>query len=528
MSTHPATREDGAPPGGPDLVFIVRESGELLFENRDSPAGARNLMDRLSPESRERLADCVTHAFRHGRISRVEVMGLDPRDQTRWHDCRVVPNYRDGAVISATVAAHDITPYHARLETLDQEHAELHERLRALTADLEQARTTLAEQHETREAREQDWRRFRTLMDQAGEAIFVTDAATECIVDLNETACRWVRRQRGDVIGARAADLGLEFPVLVPMESELQFTETRDTRRPAIMGDHVHRRTDGTTFPVEVALARHRIGDKVFALAVVREVRVRRGAEAAAQLSAESYRRLFDQSWDPVFLTGRGGTIDDANRAAVMMFGYPREELIGLDARHLFVNPHDIRRFQVLMSAAAAAIEDLEVTLRTKDGLVFPALIAVARRPSPGRGIAGYQCVARPLAEPYRPVEAPPVDETAPRVLIASRGPDLAQARTTLRNAGMQVVSADAPDSAASALHESGGGLSAVILDADLGELRALLHDAAQHAPLARVIVLASGDVEAIRANIGDLGSAPVLLKPAHPLALLQRVRGNS
>ena len=52
--------------------------------------------------------------------------------------------------------------------------------------------------------------RFRRLLDDAGEAIFITDRATGEIVDLNETACRWLRRTRASLIGQRTSDLDLD------------------------------------------------------------------------------------------------------------------------------------------------------------------------------------------------------------------------------------------------------------------------------------------------------------------------------
>ena len=521
-------RSNGFPMGGPDLVFIVREAGELLFENGETPSGHENLLDRLDAGPRERLYECMTRAFRHGRPSRIELTGLDGREPSRAHDCRVSPNYRDGVVVSATVAAHDITPYRDRLEALERELVERRAELDTLAADLDQTRDSIVEQRDARAAHEQEWRRFRALMDQAGEAIFISDAATECLVDANETACRWLRRPRPEVLGVRVGDLGLEFPILAPPESDLQFTETRDTRRPLVITDKIHRRSDGSTFPVEVTLAPHQFGDKRFVLAVAREIRRRFASEQTSQLMADAFRRLFEQTWDAVFLTGRGGSVEDANRAAVALFGYAPGELVGLDARQLFVDSHDIRRFQVLMSATGS-VEDLEVRLRTKDGLTFPAVLSVTRRPSPDRGVRGYQCVVRPLAEPTAPAPATATDGTpTATVLLASRGADLTATRATLRNAGFHVISADAPDAAFEALRDAGVAVSAVVVDADLGSLRAVLQDAARHAPGARLVVLGSGDVSAIAQHVADFGAPPVLVKPPHPLALVQHVRGEA
>jgi PAS domain S-box-containing protein len=81
-----------------------------------------------------------------------------------------------------------------------------------------------------------------------------------------------------------------------------------------------------------------------------------------------------EQSFDAVYLTTRGGEIVEANPAALTLFGYRREEFIGLDARTVMPDVNDIRRFQRTM-AAERFVARLDVSLRRRDGTAFAAVL---------------------------------------------------------------------------------------------------------------------------------------------------------
>jgi len=520
-----------------DPVFIVRESGEILFANcslgdrtEDEVIGS-SIFDWIVPDQHDPVKQSLAQAFANGETRRQELAGLRNHDDEGWYDCRITPNVRDGRVVSATIVAHEITQYKRSLEQLEASYRDAKRLLEERTADLARASQTIEREAVSRQDREREWQRFRSLMDHAGDAIFVTDYKTERVVDINETGARWLGGSRDDIVGRRLHELSVDFPVLPPVELELEFTETRDTRRPLMLRG-THHRKDGTSFPVETAVARHRLGSEDLVLAVARDMKGRVEAEEELDNSRAQYRGLFEQCWDAIYLTARDGEIEDVNAAAIELFGYAKDAFVGLDARQLFARPMDIKRFQVQMSTLGA-VGDLEVELLTKDGTVVPSLLSATRRPSRSGTIRGYQVIVRPVSMPAADDIAPEGDDAEEpttdvrTVVVADEGAALGSAEGGLRAAGMRVLKANSTEAALDLVRLHGESIDAAVFDADVvgADLRSVLEVVRQFGPQARIVVLTDEEPVEIAASIADLGVRSILRKPIHPLALIQKIR---
>jgi PAS domain S-box-containing protein len=304
-----------------------------------------------------------------------------------------------------------------------------------------------------------------------------------------------------------------------------------------------HRRRDGSTFPVEVAVARHVLGKQHFVLAVARDMKGRVDVEERLGDSERQYRNLFEQCWDAIYLTARNGEIEDVNTAGVELFGYTKDEFLGLDARQLFARSMDIKRFQVQMKTLGA-VGDLEVELHTKDGTPFEALLSATRRPSENGTIRGYQVIVRPMSLPatgksspndvVQPGDAEP--HTTPSadlrvsgtvVIANSEGSALGQAADALFAAGMRVMTAESHEAALNLLRVHGASVDAAILDADAAgsDLRSLLEEIRRHAPNTGILLVSGGETVDVAESVADLGIRAILRKPLHPLALIQKIR---
>ena len=526
----PPPKPAGPPTASRDPVFILRDDGEILFAN--CPLGDRSeddligtaIYDWTRREERELIEGSLARVFATGETQRFELSGFQYQPADLWYDCRLTPNIREGQVVSVTLVAHDITQYKRTTTQLEAANRDLRRLVDERTSDFERAQAALAEESASREEREREWRRFRTLLDHAGEAVFVTDPRSEKIIDVNETAARWIGRPRPDLLGRRLHELRLEFPVLPPLEMELEFTETRDTRRPLFLSG-VHRRRDGTSFPVEVAVATHTVGDQRFVLAIARDVKNRDAIEIELREMQEAHRTLFEQCWDAIYVTARDGRIEDVNGAAVELFGYAKPEFIGMDGRQLFAKSVDIRRFQVQMSTLGS-VGDLEVELRTKHGAAFTAVMSATRRPSPDEEITGYQCIVRPVTLPGERAPAEPEPEPGlGAVIVAGTDESLAAARDALRAAGLRVLTADSPAAGLDLARVHGGAVRSAVIDADAGEIRGPLEALRAIAPTADLVLLTTGDPVVVAEQVADLRIRAVLQKPVHPLALIQKIR---
>lgn len=521
----------------PDLVFIVGADGQILFVSRgmggvaaDEVVGS-SIYDWVFPEQHALVRERLGLAFETGEPQGHELAGFYPHSPDSWYECRIAPNQRDGAVVSATIVARDITHHRRAQQDAEQRYTELSRMYEERTADLARANAAIADVRRERDSGGRRQMRLLALLDAAGEAIFVSDPATGQILDLNETACRWLQRPREDIVGSRGYDLGLGFPIQLTDEQDLQFTETRDTRRPVFVNG-IHYRQDGSTFPVEAAIARHDLGGgDMCILAVVRDVKDRQHSLVALRQREVAYRDLFRLTSDAVYLTTRTGEIVAVNQGAVRLFGYAEDELIGMDARVLFADPSGIRRFQAAMAAQGAA-QGIEVELRTKGGISLPALLSATRRQSAEGSVQGYQVVVcrRPETAPRdsAPVAAEPRARPRPVVLVIDPDRDTAEAaHGTLERAGFDVLTAEGQANALELLRAHAGGLAAVILGVEPGEqgVEHTVEEFRRIDPDARIVVSSADDRLALVDRLAGLGVAGYVERPSHPLTLVQKMR---
>lgn len=514
-----------------------------------------SLFDWVMPDQHQAVRQCVSGIFETARPTVLELNGIQGLEPGAWYECRFSANLRDGRVISATVIARDITRHRRALIELREKHELAARLLEERSADLVRVESQLADVLKGQTEGDANDRRFRALLDEAGEAVFVTDALTGALVDVNETACRWLRCARAELIGRGVQELALGFPIQPPDNADLQFTETRDTRRPAVLNRGEHRRSDGSKFPVEVAVAHHTIGEEEVYLAVVRDIKVRQRAEEALRECEAKYQALLEQSWDAVYVTTRAGIVTHVNEPALALFGYTREEFTGLDARELFPEPDDIRAFQRATSRGDRGVVRLALQLQSRVGRRISGEVAATRLEDRAGRVLGYQCAVRaaepaaPVAEAAAPVAeavAPVAEAVAPAAEAVPEAPvvrpkahsngtvllverDRAsreEARLALEQAGMRVLVADSPESGVSWLRDHAGKVAAAILSTDPHDASwgAAIREMRRVDPAVRLVVVSETDPLDPASGVPDFSASAFVPRPAHPLALVQAV----
>ena len=112
------------------------------------------------------------------------------------------------------------------------------------------------------------------------------------------------------------------------------------------VSDEVFWRKDGTSFPVEY-VSTPMLEDGVIVGAVVsfRDITKRKRAEDALRESEERYRRIFDASYDAIFLLeADGGAILDVNEEACRMLGFSRDELMAMSGYD--IHPGEVKELE--------------------------------------------------------------------------------------------------------------------------------------------------------------------------------------
>ena len=115
--------------------------------------------------------------------------------------------------------------------------------------------------------------RFRTFVDRATDAFFLLDDQMT-VIDVNRQACEGLGYTRDELIGMHPRD----FDVALDEQSISRLAE-RAGAGETITFETRHRRRDGTVFPVEIRSGMFRQGDRMFYLALARDITERKLAE---------------------------------------------------------------------------------------------------------------------------------------------------------------------------------------------------------------------------------------------------------
>ncbi|MBI2302458.1 MAG: PAS domain S-box protein [Armatimonadetes bacterium] len=142
--------------------------------------------------------------------------------------------------------------------------------------------------------------------------------------------------------------------------------------------ESVHRRKDGSLFPVEIMATYVRVDDREYNCGYARDISARRRAEESLRESEERYRALADALPQVVFETDRSGRLTYANRIAFEVFGYSTDELEGGLYAVDMVDPTEQERVSSgieCVLAGSPRSQGSEYLGRRKDGSTFPVAI---------------------------------------------------------------------------------------------------------------------------------------------------------
>ncbi|MGB3613422.1 MAG: PAS domain S-box protein [Elainellaceae cyanobacterium] len=139
----------------------------------------------------------------------------------------------------------------------------------------------ITERKQAEEALKESENRFRALIAQAVDALFVVDQAGD-FVDVNQQACRNLQYSREELLQLSVSDIQCELP----RDDFAQIWQRLSPESPMTI-DGIHRRKDGSTFPVEVRLGVIQFSGRKLVLALARDVTERKQAEVAIARLAE-------------------------------------------------------------------------------------------------------------------------------------------------------------------------------------------------------------------------------------------------
>lgn len=217
---------------------------------------------------------------------------------------------------------------------------------------------------------EEGLRRFELLSNHSRDIILFMRQEDGCILEANAAALQAYGYGRDELLGLTIRDLH------APNTLGLTAKQMAQADAGGILFEAVHRRKDGSTFPVEVSSRGATIGNMHTRVSVVRDITERKQAEEALRADEERYRAIFDNALDAIVVTNPsgGGAVLSANPAACRLFGYSAEEFRGLSREAMIdsTSPNLPVLWEQRQHSGKAATE---LIYKCKDGAHFPGEI---------------------------------------------------------------------------------------------------------------------------------------------------------
>ncbi len=154
-----------------------------------------------------------------------------------------------------------------------------------LTGRTARVRRLVAQRTQELRASEQ---RFRRLVDSAGDAFFLFDKKRR-FLDVNKQACDSLGYTREELLIMRVSDIDVYFTT-----GNLSQHGNRSDDEYPVTFEGIHRRKDGTTFPVEIRLTSFYMGNERLLFGLARDVTDRKLAEEKLHEEQRLLREMLD------------------------------------------------------------------------------------------------------------------------------------------------------------------------------------------------------------------------------------------
>ena len=178
-----------------------------------------------------------------------------------------------------------------------------------------------------RKRTEEELKRYHLLAEKARDIILFLDSNGN-ILDVNDAAVESYGYSKEELLSMNIYNLRVRDT----MHPEEHFSGSIDK---GISYEIMHRRKDGSKFPVEVSAISTSLDGELIVLSIIRDISERMTINTALKQSEEKFRTLFDKTFDAVYLLEVVEDEDilarviEANSIATHTLGYSREEFIG-------------------------------------------------------------------------------------------------------------------------------------------------------------------------------------------------------
>jgi PAS domain S-box-containing protein len=224
--------------------------------------------------------------------------------------------------------------------------------------------------------------KYRGLLEAAPDAMVVVNQDGD-IVLLNAQAEKQFGYRRDELVGQKVTNI-----IPQGFAERLIADGTRSAAEALVqqigMGIELSgRRKDGAEFPIEIMLSPLESADGVLVTAAIRDISVRKRAEAHLMQVEGRYRGLLEAAPDGMVVVNQAGEIVLLNVQAEKQFGYRRDELVGQKVTNIIPKGFAERLIADGTRSAAEALAQqigtgIELSGRRNDGAEFPIEIMLS------------------------------------------------------------------------------------------------------------------------------------------------------
>jgi PAS domain S-box-containing protein len=229
--------------------------------------------------------------------------------------------------------------------------------------------------------------RYRGLLEAAPDAMVVVNGAGEILL-LNARAEKQFGYSRDELVGQPATKIiAMPDGFVDRISDKGALSGAQALARLAGVGlELVGRGQDGNEFPIEITLSAVEAPDGAGVTSVtlaIRDISVRKAAEARVEQMEARYRGLLEAAPDAMVVVDQVGTIVLLNVQAEKQFGYSRDELVGQPVTNIIPVGFAERLIADDLRSAEDALAQvigtgIELLARRKDGSEFPIEIMLS------------------------------------------------------------------------------------------------------------------------------------------------------
>ena len=201
-------------------------------------------------------------------------------------------------------------------------------------------------------------KKYQQLMAIQSDAIFMVDAQTFTILDVNKASTHLYGYSRNQLLKFKTVELSVQPDKMLQL--------IKKGMKSTVM--LYHKKQNGTVFPAEVTASPFLYQGKQILMVAVRDISDRQQIETALWENESKYRQLFEATSNPtVVFDANTQHVFDVNQAAVDLYGYTKEEWLRMKTEEVSA--------EAVKKRGAFSPSKRVIPLRwhkKKDGTVFP------------------------------------------------------------------------------------------------------------------------------------------------------------